>query len=89
MSGSDRGQGTGAVGEAAVEGAEVGARTLTFVPRSRRGGQFSFAIGTAGSTMLVLQKILLPLLMAPEPSTVQRRHRSISSSTRFFRCSSP
>jgi RNA 3'-terminal phosphate cyclase (ATP) len=60
-----------AVGEAAVEGAEVGARTLTFIPRSRRGGQFSFAIGTAGSTMLVLQTILLPLVMAPEPSTVQ------------------
>lgn len=58
-------------GDAAVEGAAIGATALTFVPRTLRGGQYSFAIGTAGSTMLVLQTILLPLALAPEPSTIE------------------
>ena len=58
-------------GDAAVEGAAIGAAALTFVPRTLRGGAYSFAIGTAGSTMLVLQTILLPLALAPEPSTIE------------------
>jgi RNA 3'-terminal phosphate cyclase (ATP) len=58
------------VGDAAVEGSSLGASTLTFVPRTLRGGDYAFAIGTAGSTTLVLQTILLPLLVAPEPSTI-------------------
>jgi RNA 3'-terminal phosphate cyclase (ATP) len=59
------------VGDAAVEGASIGASALTFVPRALHGGDYAFAIGTAGSTMLVLQTILLPLLLAPGPSTVE------------------
>jgi RNA 3'-terminal phosphate cyclase (ATP) len=59
------------VGEAAVEGANVGASALTFVPRTLRAGNYSFAIGTAGSTMLVLQTLLMPLALAPEPSTIE------------------
>jgi len=58
------------VGDAAVEGAALGASTLTFVPQTLRGGDYAFAIGTAGSTTLVLQTILLPLVLAPEPSTI-------------------
>jgi len=59
-----------AIGEAQVEGAEIGSQALTFVPRTRKGGQYAFAIGTAGSTTLVLQTILLPLLFADQASEV-------------------
>lgn len=58
-------------GDAAVEGAQLGATTLTFVPRAVRGGDYRFTIGTAGSTTLVLQTILLPLVLADEPSTIE------------------
>ncbi len=59
-----------AVGEAAVDGALLGSTALTFVPRTVRSGDYRFAIGTAGSTTLVLQTILLPLAMADGPSSV-------------------
>jgi RNA 3'-terminal phosphate cyclase (ATP) len=59
------------IGRAAVEGDALGSSALTFVPGSVQGGEYAFAIGTAGSTMLVLQTILLPLLFTKESSTVQ------------------
>jgi RNA 3'-terminal phosphate cyclase (ATP) len=59
------------VGDAAVEGAALGSSALTFVPRALRGGEYAFAIGTAGSTMLVLQTILLPLALADTASTIE------------------
>ncbi|WP_119303735.1 RNA 3'-terminal phosphate cyclase [Dongia deserti] len=49
-------------------GAEPGSTTLEFTPGKVRGGDYRFAIGTAGSTILVLQTILLPLLQAGERS---------------------
>jgi RNA 3'-terminal phosphate cyclase (ATP) len=49
-------------------GAEPKSTTLEFVPNRIRGGDYRFTIGTAGSTILVLQTILLPLLWAQEPS---------------------
>lgn len=58
------------VGDAAVEGAQLGSASLTFVPQALRSGDYTFAIGTAGSTMLVLQTILLPLALAGAPSTI-------------------
>jgi RNA 3'-terminal phosphate cyclase (ATP) len=60
-----------AIGDAAVEGVDVGSKALTFVPRALRGGSYSFAIGTAGSTMLVLQTILVPLMLADHESTLE------------------
>lgn len=59
------------VGQASVEGAELGSAALTFVPKTLRGGDYAFSIGTAGSTMLVLQTILVPLALAAEPSTIE------------------
>src|SRR3954452_25397985 len=59
------------VGGASVEGASMGSSSLTFVPREIRAGAYSFAIGTAGSTMLVLQTILVPLALAGEESTIE------------------
>jgi RNA 3'-terminal phosphate cyclase (ATP) len=54
-----------------VTGAEIGSRELTFRPGKLRGANYSFAIGTAGSTTLVLQTVLPPLLTAAEPSNVR------------------
>src|SRR5258708_39679013 len=59
------------VGGASVEGASLGSASLTFVPQTIRAGAYAFAIGTAGSTMLVLQTILLPLALAGEEATIE------------------
>jgi len=59
------------VGGAQVDGATTGSRALTFRPTALKGGAFNFAIGTAGSTTLVLQTILVPLLLAKERSVIE------------------
>ncbi len=59
------------VGHAEVEGAVLGSRELTFRPGkagSVAGGEFAFAVGTAGSVGLVLQTVLPALLTAAGPS---------------------
>lgn len=54
-----------------VEGDELGSLSVRFVPGERcLGGNYHFGIGSAGSTMLVLQTILPPLFLADGPSTV-------------------
>jgi RNA 3'-terminal phosphate cyclase (ATP) len=58
------------VGSARVEGDYLGSMSLTFVPGPITPGDFTFAIGSAGSTTLVLQTVLPPLLLADGPSTV-------------------
>jgi RNA 3'-terminal phosphate cyclase (ATP) len=58
------------VGLADVTGANIGSQQLTFTPQKIRGGQFRFAVGTAGSVTLVLQTILPALLAANEESTL-------------------
>jgi RNA 3'-terminal phosphate cyclase (ATP) len=55
---------------AKAEGAEVGSTRLVFEPGQLRGGEYEFNIGTAGSTMLVLQTVLPPLALAAEPSRI-------------------
>ena len=59
-----------AIGGARVEGAEPGSRTLTFSPGAITPGDYTFAVGTAGSATLVLQTVLVPLLLAPGTSTL-------------------
>jgi RNA 3'-terminal phosphate cyclase (ATP) len=59
-----------AVSGGEAKGAEIGSRALTFSPGEIKGGDYHFAIGTAGSCTLVLQTILLPLLRADRESTV-------------------
>lgn len=56
--------------DARVEGDELRSSRLVFEPGPVRGGSYSFHIGTAGSTTLVLQTILPPLMIAESPSTV-------------------
>ena len=53
-----------AVGGAAAEGATIGSRDLVFHPGAITPGTYRFAVGTAGSTTLVLQTILPALLCA-------------------------
>lgn len=59
------------IGNAFVEGAAVGSQEITFRPQPVQGGHYTFAIGTAGSTTLVLQTILVPLLLAEHASTIE------------------
>ncbi|HKE93733.1 MAG TPA: RNA 3'-terminal phosphate cyclase [Povalibacter sp.] len=60
-----------AISGAKVAGASLGSAELTFAPGKMAGGEYSFAIGTAGSCTLVLQTVLPPLLLAAEPSTIR------------------
>jgi RNA 3'-terminal phosphate cyclase (ATP) len=56
------------VGDSECEGLEIGASEIVFRPGGVRPGDYHFAVGTAGSTGLVLQTILMPLLTAGGPS---------------------
>ncbi len=58
------------IGRCKVEGDEMGSTELVFVPGVAVGGDYTFSIGTAGSTTLVLQTILLPLALAKAPSRI-------------------
>ena len=49
---------------AETQGEELGSTSLTFIPYPVHPGHYHFSIGTAGSTTLVLQTILYPLLFA-------------------------
>ena len=59
-----------AVGQAKVTGAAIGSLQLTFIPGRVTPGTYTFTVGTAGSTTLVLQTVLPALLLASEPSTL-------------------
>jgi RNA 3'-terminal phosphate cyclase (ATP) len=54
------------IGQAEVTGASIGSTQLTFAPGEIKHGAYHFAIGTAGSTTLVLQTVLPALLTARE-----------------------
>jgi len=56
---------------ARVSHAELGSSELSFEPGEIVGGDYEFAIGTAGSCTLVLQTLVLALLHARTPSTVR------------------
>ncbi len=59
------------IGQAHVEGAELGSQRLAFRPARVRSGSYRFAVGTAGSATLVLQTVLPALLLADAPSSLQ------------------
>ncbi len=56
------------ISQARVSGADIGSTALEFVPGQVRPGDYTYGIGTAGSTTLVLQTILPALLTASGPS---------------------
>jgi RNA 3'-terminal phosphate cyclase (ATP) len=51
-------------------GAELGSREVRFEPGKVRAGSYTFSIGSAGSTTLVLETILPALMLADGPSTL-------------------
>lgn len=53
---------------ARTQGVELGSMELTFIPGAIRGGDYRFAIGSAGSCTLVLQTLLPALLFADSPA---------------------
>ncbi|MGD9681479.1 MAG: RNA 3'-terminal phosphate cyclase [Candidatus Obscuribacterales bacterium] len=53
-----------------VKGMELGSTRLTFEPQEPQPGHYEFDIGTAGSTTLVLQTVLPPLLLARQTSKI-------------------
>jgi RNA 3'-terminal phosphate cyclase (ATP) len=55
---------------ARVEGDALGSPALSFHPGAVKAGDYSFAVGTAGSATLVLQTVLFPLLVASGPSRI-------------------
>ncbi len=59
------------LGGAFVEGASLGSQSLWFEPKQPVvAGKYVFDIGTAGSTLLLLQTLLPSLLLAAGPSTL-------------------
>jgi RNA 3'-terminal phosphate cyclase (ATP) len=58
------------IGSATVSGDEIGSREIVFTPGEVTPGDYTFSIGTAGSTTLVLQAVLPALLCAKERSTI-------------------
>jgi RNA 3'-terminal phosphate cyclase (ATP) len=56
------------ISNARVEGAAVGSREIAFTPSAVKPGDYHFAIGTAGSTTLILQTILPALILASGPT---------------------
>jgi len=55
---------------ATVDGAELRSTALTFKPGRVKPGDYTFSVGSAGSTTLVLQTVLPALLVGTEPSTL-------------------
>lgn len=59
------------IGRAEVTGADIGSTEVTFRPTDLVAGDYRFATGGAGSTTLVFQTVLLPLLLGTtSPSTL-------------------
>ena len=82
-----------AISAADVRGDALGSTTLEFTPNVLVGGSHHFAIGTAGSAMLVLQTVLPPLLRADAPSRITIEggtHNMLAPSASFIaRCFLP
>jgi len=63
-------QAAAAIGGAETVGATIGSTRLDFMPGKMRAGTYGFAVGSAGSAMLVLQTVLPALLTFSEPVTL-------------------
>jgi RNA 3'-terminal phosphate cyclase (ATP) len=72
--------------------AQLGDTCLTFTPGQVRGGEYEFAVGSAGSCTLVLQTVLWPLALAQGVSTVVLRggtHNPMAPSLSFLQYVEP
>lgn len=59
-----------AVSRASVTGDSIGSAEITFQPGRVRPGDYVFDVGTAGSTTLIAQTLIPPLMLATGPSAV-------------------
>ena len=57
--------------QAQVDGAVIGSKELRFEPGRIKPGEYSFDVGTAGSTSLIFQSLLLPLTLSGGDSLVR------------------
>ena len=57
--------------DAELTGDEINSQNLIFKPKAIKAGDYSFAVGSAGSAGLVLQTVLPALMFANEPSVVK------------------
>lgn len=60
-----------AISNGTVEGGELGSTEVVLRPGPVRAGWYEFGVGSAGSTLLVLQTVLPPLFLADGPSTIE------------------
>ncbi len=73
---------------ATVTGDELGGTSVTFVPGIVKSGEYHFSIGSAGSTTLVFQTLVMPLLLADGVSELTLEggtHNGMSPSYDFIR----
>lgn len=76
-----------AISGAEVRGAELGSCEVHFIPQVLVPGHYRFSIGSAGSTTLVLQTVLWPLLVAEGTSVVDLEggtHNPLAPPFEFF-----
>lgn len=75
------------ISSAEVIGAELGASCVRFTPGVVCGGNYEWAVGSAGSTTLVFQTVVLPLALAGAPSTIKLQggtHNGMAPSVDFI-----
>ena len=73
--------------QAQVKGASIGSKAVEFIPSAIQAGEYRFAVGSAGSTTLVLQTVLPALLLADRPSRltlVGGTHNPLAPSVDFI-----
>jgi RNA 3'-terminal phosphate cyclase (ATP) len=76
-----------AISAAVVDGAQLGATSLSFTPQTLVGGAHHFKIGSAGSAMLVLQTLSPALLCAEQSSRITIEggtHNMLAPSSSFL-----
>lgn len=76
----------------AGEAVQIGETSLTFTPGEICAGDYEFAIGSAGSCMLVLQTVLWPLVMSKSVSNLTLRggtHNPMAPSLSFLQQLAP
>ncbi|MDP2448003.1 MAG: RNA 3'-terminal phosphate cyclase [Polaromonas sp.] len=72
--------------------AQVGETSLVFTPGKVCAGDYEFAVGSAGSCMLVLQTVLWPLVLADRTSTLKLSggtHNPMAPSLSFLKLLAP
>jgi RNA 3'-terminal phosphate cyclase (ATP) len=77
---------------AAGQAVQIGETSLTFTPGEICSGDYEFAIGSAGSCMLVLQTVLWPLVMGKSSSNLTLRggtHNPMAPSLSFLQRLAP